>query len=96
LLVIDDRYRRLFTGFRWSIGGQGANRENGKTPFSNLEFRRPLPGSISAFDHHLGKTGIDPTKTVVRIPNASACVESMTMNLTALGAMRRPFRGRVP
>jgi hypothetical protein len=30
---------------------------------------------------------IDPTMTVVRTPNAPACAESMTMNLTAFGAM---------
>jgi hypothetical protein len=35
----------------------------------------PLPGSISAFDHRTWQTGIDPTMTVVRIRNASACVD---------------------
>jgi hypothetical protein len=45
------------------------------------------PGAIQPGITELGGTSIDPTTTVVPTPNASACAESVTMNLATPAMM---------
>jgi hypothetical protein len=47
----------------------------------------PPPGTIQQDITQLGGTSIDPTVAVMPTPNASACAESMTMNLATPGTM---------
>ena len=57
-------------------------------PLSTAEIPNSPPlGTIQPAITALGGTSIDPTMTMVSTPNAPACAESMTMNLTTPGMM---------
>jgi hypothetical protein len=57
-------------------------------PLSTPEIPATPPlGTIQPAINELGSTSIDPTMTVVPTPNASACAQSMTMNLATPSMM---------
>jgi hypothetical protein len=85
--LMDDRFAPQAV-IHTQIGLEGLPTNGAALPFSTLELRRTrYPARFQPLITVLSKTSIDPTMTVVRTPNASACAESMTMNLTTLGAM---------